>query len=151
MFRSLGRPAVIAALSLSVLGLAACGESSSEKAAKTVCTATKEITTQIEKLKNVPLSSSFPAEVSSSVQTVDKSIKQIQEAAPNLDTARREEIDAANKALQTDLATITKNVLTAAKSSNVETALKAAEPQIKAALNGLADDYKKAFEALKCS
>ncbi len=151
MFQSLGKPVAVAALCLSTLGLAACGESSSEKAAKNVCSATKEITTQIEKLKNLPLSSSFPSEVNSSVQAVDKSLTKIKEEEPKLDTARQEELNAANKALQSDLANITKSVLTAAKSGNIETALKQAEPQIKSAFEQLGSAYKKAYEELKCS
>ena len=150
-FPSFGRSAAVAALCLSTLGLAACGESSSEKAAKNVCSATKEISAQIEKLKNLPLSSSFPSEVNSSVQAVDKSLTTIKEEAPKLDTARREELNAADKALQVDLATITKSVVTAAKSGNIETALKQAEPQIKAAFEQLGTAYKKAYDELKCS
>jgi hypothetical protein len=151
MYQSLGKPVAVAALCLSTLGLAACGESSSEKAAKNVCSATNEISAQIEKLKNVPLSSSFPSEVSSSVQAVDKSVTKIKEEEPKLDTARQEELNAANKALQTDLATITASVVSAAKSGNIETALKQAEPQIKAAFEQLGSAYKKAHEELKCS
>jgi hypothetical protein len=41
--------------------------------------------------------------------------------------------------------------VSATRSSNLEAALKAAEPKIKTALSTLASDYKKAFEALKCS
>ena len=133
------------------LGVAACGESSQEKASKQVCSAVKEIDTQIKKLESLPISSSFPTEAKASVEAVDKSITQIKEAEPNLETARQEELNAADKAFETEIAEITKSVASATKSSNLEAALKSAEPQIKASLNKLSADYKKAFEALKCS
>jgi hypothetical protein len=52
---------------------------------------------------------------------------------------------------KTEIAAITKSVVTASKSSSPQAALKSAEPEIKAALTKLSDNYKKAFEALKCS
>jgi ribosome-associated translation inhibitor RaiA len=141
----------IATLLIATLGLAACGESSSEKATKQVCSATKEIQTQIKKLENLPISSNFPTEVTASVEAIDKSVKKIEEAAPNLPTSSKEEINAADKAFEVEIATITKEVASASKSSNVEAALKSAEPKIKASLTKLSSAYKKAFEALKCS
>jgi copper chaperone CopZ len=153
MIKARTKRSAIATLALFVatLGLAACGESSSEKATKQVCSATKEIQTQIKKLENLPISSNFPTEVTASVEAIDKSVKKIEEAAPNLPASSKEEINAANKAFQTEIVTITKDVTSASKSSNVEAALKSAEPQIKASLSKLSSDYKKAFEALKCS
>jgi hypothetical protein len=151
MFKTPSKSTALAALLVSALGLAACGESSSEKATKQVCSATKEISAQIKKLENLPISSSFPTEAKASVEAIDKSIKQIDESAPNLPTASKEEINAADKDFETEIAKITRSVASATKSSNLEAALKSAEPQIKASLSKLSSDYKKAFEALKCS
>ena len=94
MFKSPRRSVAIVALLFGALGLAACGESSQEKATGQVCSATSEINAQIKKLESLPISSNFPAEAKASVEAIDKSIKQINEAAPNLPTARKEEIDA---------------------------------------------------------
>src|SRR5271167_1781872 len=113
MFNAPRTAAALAALLLSALGLAACGESSSEKATKRVCSATSEITTQIKKLQTLPISSSFPTEAKASVEAIDKSVTKIDEAAPNLETARKEEIDAANKAFEAEIAAITKDVASA--------------------------------------
>ena len=118
---------------------------------KQVCSATSEISTQIKKLETLPISSSFPTEAKASVEAIDKSITKIKEAEPNLSTATQEELNAADKAFEAEIATITKDVVSASKSSNLEAALKSAEPQIKASLSKLSSDYKKAFEALKCS
>lgn len=139
-------------LAACTLGVAACGESSQEKAAKQVCSATGEISAQVEKLKALPISVGFIAEAQKSVEAIDKSVAKIKDAEPNLGSTQREEVNAANKTLAAELTTITTAVISAAKSSSdLEGAVKHAEPQIKAALNKLATNYKKAFEALKCS
>ena len=149
MFNIFSRSAAIAALSVVVLGLVACGESSEEKATKQVCAATNEISTQIKKLENVPISSSFVTEVKTSAEAIDKSVGEIKSAAPNLPTANKEEFEAATKAFQLELASLTATAVKSAVSG--EAALKSAEPQIKASLNKLGTSYKKAFESLKCS
>ena len=152
MFRPLGKPAaVLILLVLSALGLAGCGESSSEKATKKVCAASNEISNQLKKLETLPINSSFPTETKTSIEAIDKSINEIKEAESSLPSARQEELDAADKAFETEIAAITKSVVTASKSSSPQAALKSAEPEIKAALTKLSSDYKKAFEALKCS
>ena len=129
----------------------ACGESSQEKATKQVCSATSEISAQIKKLETLPISSSFRTEAKASVEAIDKSIKQINEAAPNLPTASKEEINAADKAFETEIAVLTTSVASASKSSNIEAALKSAGPEIKASLSKLWRRLQQAFEALKCS
>jgi hypothetical protein len=151
MFEALGKPAAVILLLLSGLGLVACGESSSEKATKKVCSATSEISKQLKKLETLPINSTFPTEAKTSVEAIDKSVKEIKEAESSLPSARQEELNAADKAFETEIAAITKSVTTASKSSSPQAALKSAEPEIKAALTKVSDDYKKAFEALKCS
>jgi hypothetical protein len=149
MFNTLGRSAGIAALSVIALSLVACGESSQEKAAKQVCSATSEITKQVQKLETLPISSSFLTEVKAGGEAIGKSLKEIKDAAPNLETARKEEFESATRSFQIELASLL--ATTISSSSSGEAALKSAEPKIKASLNTLATDYKKAFEALKCS
>ncbi len=143
------KSAGIAVLSVVVFGLAACGESSEAKATKQVCAATSEISTQIKKLETLPISSSFLTEVKTSATTIGKSVGEIKNAAPNLETARKEEFEAATRTFQVELASLLATTLSSTTSG--EAALKSAEPKIKASLNTLATDYKKAFEALKCS
>jgi hypothetical protein len=141
----------VAALLLVSLGLVACGETSSEKATKQVCAATSEISSQIKKLESLPISASFPTELATSIEAIDKGLTEIKNAAPNLATARKEEVDAATKSFELELAALTASVVSASKSSSLEAGLKSAEPQIKASLSKLGTAYKKAFEALKCS
>ena len=94
---------------------------------------------------------SFPSEAIKSAEAIGKSIKQIEEASPNLPTAQEEETDAADKAFEAEIATITKDVASGSTSSNLEAALESAAPQIEDSLAKVSAGYKKAFEALKCS
>jgi hypothetical protein len=142
------KSAGIAALSVVALGLAACGESSEEKAKKQVCAATTQINTQIQKLETLPLSSSFLTEVRTSGEAINKSVEEIKKAAPNLPAASKEEFDRATRSFQIELASLL--ATTISSSTSGEAALKSAAPKVKASLNTLGTDYKKAFEGLKC-
>lgn len=150
MLQAFSKTTAVAVLLTSALGFAACGESSEEKATKKVCSATSEISAQLKKLQTLPISSSFPAEAKTSVESISASVGKIKEAAPDLKAARKDEVNAANNAFKSEIVTITKNVASASTSSNLQAALKSVEPQIRASLNTLASNYKKAFEALKC-
>ena len=149
MLSILSRSVGIAALSVVVLGLAACGESSEEKATKQACAATSEIKAQVKKLGTLPISSSFVTEVKTSAEAIDKSVGEVKSAAPKLPAANKEEFDVATRTFQLELASL---IATTVKSSTrSEAALKSAEPKIKASLSKLEAAYKKAFEGLKCS
>jgi hypothetical protein len=146
-----GKRILIALLVIGATGLSACGESSEDKAAKQVCAATSEISSQISKLKALPISTSFPSEVKTSTEAIGTSLAKIKDAAPNLATTHKEEVDAATKTVATELALLAARVVSATRSSNLETALKSAEPEVKAALNKLSQTYKSTLEALNCS
>lgn len=150
MLQAFGRTTAVVVLAIGALGFAACGESSEEKATKKVCSATGEISAQLRKLQTLPISSSFPSEAKSSVEAISASVGKIREAAPDLEAARKDEVNAANSTFQHEIATITRSVASASASSNLQAALKSAEPQIRASLNTLVSNYKKTFEALKC-
>jgi hypothetical protein len=149
MFSVFSKSAGVAALSIVALGLAACGESSEEKAGKQVCASTSAITAELQKLQTLPVSTSLPAEVKAGAETIDKSLGEIKSAAPNLETARKEEFQSATRTFQLELASLLATTVSSAASG--EAALKSAEPKIKSSLNKLGADYKQAFEALKCS
>src|SRR5438270_11142590 len=138
-----GKPAALAALALSTLALAACGESSQEKAAKSVCSSVAEVQNQLKKLEGLSISSSFPAEAKTSFEAIAGSIGKIKESAPKLDTARKEEVEAANRGFALEAATITASVVSATKASNLQEGLKSAEGQIKGSLEKVGGDYKK--------
>jgi hypothetical protein len=143
-------PTTLAVLSLSALGLVACGESSEEKATAQVCSARSEISKQVEKLESLTISSSAAAEAKTSVEAIDASLHKIKEAAPNLSSARKEEVNAANTAAKVALASLTASAISAAKSGGADAALKSAQPQLKATAATFAAAYKHAFDELKC-
>ena len=143
------RYAGIAALSFVVIGLAACGESSEEKATKQACNATKEIKTQVTKLETLAVSSNLPSEIKTGAEAITKSVGEVKSALPNLPAANKAEFEAATKAFQVELASLL--TATAKSSAGGEASLKAAEPQLKASLHKLGTGYEKAFESLKCS
>ena len=151
MFKTFSKALVITSAFVSVLGLAACGESSGEKATKQVCAGVKEINTQLKKLESLTISSSFPTEAKTSLEAIEKSLKEIKSAEPNLEAAHVAEVEAATKSFETELAAYTKGIVSATKSSSLEAALKSAAPQIKASLSKLGNEYKKVYESLKCS
>jgi hypothetical protein len=146
------RLVLAAALALCAsLALSACGESSEEKAAKQVCSATAEITAQVEKLKATPISKEFPDQLKAGGEAIEKSINDIKDAAPKLSGARRDEAKAATQAFATELGALALQIVNAARGSNLETALKGAESQIHTSLDKLSATYQTIRQELKCS
>lgn len=149
MSSALGKTAAIAALAVSALGLAACGESSEEKATKQACAATSAIKAQVKKLQALPISTSILTEIKTAGEVIDKSLGEVKSAAPNLPTANKQEFEAATRTFQIELAALLATTLKSSTSG--EAALKGAEPKIEASLSTLATNYTAAFEALKCA
>ncbi len=152
MFKTLSRPAVVATILLLPIGLAACGESSEEKATAHVCSSTKEIQAQLAKLSNLSISSQAPEEIKTAAEVMKKEAAQISESVGDLPASSKAQVETAQTALQVELAALAKTVATTAKSSgDVEAVLKESEPAVKTAIAGLAASYKRAYESLKCS
>jgi hypothetical protein len=147
----LTKPLALAALTLSVLALAACGESSQEKAAKNVCAARNEISAQITKLEGLTFSSSTVKEAEASFEAIGNSLKKIKNEQPALSSQRKEQVQAATQTFQTELSSIASGLVSSLSSGNLEAELKNAEPQLKAALSKLAADYKQALAPISCS
>ena len=152
MFNTFSRPAVVAAILLLPIGLAACGESSEEKATAHVCSSTKEIQAQLAKLSSLSISQQAPEEIKTAAEVMKKEAAVINESVGDLPASSKAPVEAAQTALKAELAALAKTVATTATSSgNVEAVLKESEPAVKTAVAGLALSYKHAFESLKCS
>ncbi len=152
MFKTFNRPAVVAAILLVPMVLAACGESSEEKATAQVCSSTKEIQAQLSKLSSLSISSKAPEEIKEAAAVMEKEAAKIKESTPNLPAASKAPVETAQTALKTDLAALAKVLVSTAKSSgSIEAVLKQSEPAAKTAVAGLAASYKQAYESLKCS
>jgi len=152
VFKTCRRPAVVAAILLIPIGLAACGESSEEKATAQVCSSTKEIQAQLSKLSSLSISSTAPEEIKDAASVMQKEAAKIKESTQNLPASSKAPVETAQNALQVELAALAKTLVSTAKSSgSLETVLKESEPAVKTAVAGLAASYKKAYESLKCS
>jgi hypothetical protein len=152
VFKTLNRPAVLAAILLVPIGLAGCGESSEEKATAQVCSSTKAIQAQLSKLSSLSLSSKAPEEVTAAASVMQTEAGKIKESTQNLPASTKAPVEAAQGALQVELAALAKGLVSAAKSpGSAEAVLKASEPAVKTAVAGLAASYKQAYESLKCS
>ncbi len=152
MFKIFNRWAVAAAVLLVPVGLAACGESSEEKATAQVCSSTKEIQAQLSKLSSLSISSKAPEEIKEAAAVMEKEAAKLKESTPNLPAASKAPVESAQAALKSELVVLAQELVSTAKSSgNIEAALKQSEPAVKTAVAGLAASYKQAFESLKCS
>ncbi len=152
MFKVCRRPTVLAAILLVPIGLVACGESSEVKATAQVCSSTKEIRAQLSKLSGLSISSKAPEELKEAAAVMNKEAGKIKESTANLPAASKAPVEAAQTALQAELAGLAKTLVSTAKSSgNIEAVLKQSEPEVKTAVAGLATSYKQAYESLKCS
>ena len=142
---------VLGALLLSVVTFAACGESAQDKAKADVCAARGEISKEVTKLQGLTLSSNALAEVKSSLEVIHKELTKIKDAQPDLEPARKEQVEAATKSFETELKTIASEVGSSLPSGNLESALTAAGPKIRPALSKLAGDYRQALGTINCS
>lgn len=149
--RLLTRSFVTASLAVSVLGLAACGESAEEKASKQVCSARNDISEQITKLQALTISTNTLTEAKAGFETIGKDLTKIKEAQPSLAPARKEQISAATQTFEAQLGTLATGLATSLASGNLTSALANAEPKLKAALTQLATDYKQALAPISCS
>ncbi len=142
---------LLAASAILAAALSGCGESSEQKASKAVCSSVSAISSELTKLQSLHVSSQLPEEVRDSVNAISGEINKIKEKAPELEEARRTEIEAANKAFVAELAKAGTAALSSLKGANPQTALEGAATQIKTAASHAASGYKQAFKALSCS
>ena len=108
MFKTCRRPAVVAAVLLVPIGLAACGESSEEKATAQVCSSTKEIQAQLSKLSSLSISSKAPEEIKDAASVMEKEAAKIKESTANLPAASKAPVESAQTALKAELAALAK-------------------------------------------
>ncbi len=147
------RPAaLVAVILLGAIGLAGCGESAEEKATASVCSSTKAIQAQISKLSDLSISSKAPEEIKAAAAVMKEEAAKIKESTANLPAASKAPVEAAQDTLKTELAALAAALVSTLKASgSAEAVLKQSEPEVKAAVAGLATSYKQAYESLKCS
>lgn len=129
---------------LSVFVLASCGESSQEKAKAQVCQARSDISKEVKKLSELTLSTSILTEAKSGVEAIGKDITTIKNAQPDLEPARKEQVQAATRTFESQINSILSELVSKPSLSKLET-------QLKSSLTQLASSYEKALAPLNCS
>ena len=145
------RPPAIAALLIGALTLAACGESSQDKAKAEVCGARNEISKQVTKLEGLTLSASSLTEAKTGLEAIGKELTKIKNAQSKLSPERKQQVQAASESFGKELSTLAGSLASGLGSGNIESALKNAGPQVKSALEKLAASYKQALAPISCS
>jgi hypothetical protein len=134
---------VIASL-LSVFALASCGESSQEKAKAQVCQARSDISKEVKKLSELTLSTSILTEAKGGVEAIGKDLTTIKNAQPDLEPARKAQIESATRTFEGQINSILSELVSKPSLSKLET-------QLKSSLTQLAASYEKALAPLNCS
>lgn len=141
--RVLSKPPAFAAVLLSALALAACGESAETKAKAQVCSARADISKQINTLTGLTLSTISPTAVKTGVEAIANDITKMKTAEGNLEPARKAQVQTATRTFETRLGSILTGVTSDLSLSN-------AEAQFKSALSGLATSYKQTLAPIAC-
>jgi len=134
---------VVASL-LSVLALASCGESAQEKAKAQVCEARSDISKQVKTLSELTLSVNVLSEAKTGLEAIGKDLTKIKDAQPNLEPARKEQVQAATHTFEAQISSILSELTSKPSLSKLET-------QLKSSLTQLASGYEKALAPLNCS
>ena len=129
---------------LSVFVLASCGESSQEKAKAQVCAARSDISKEVKKLSELTLSTSILTEAKSGVEAIGKDLNKIKDAQPDLEPARRAQIEAATRTFEGQINSILSELVSKPSLTKLET-------QLKSSLTQLASGYEKALTPLNCA
>jgi hypothetical protein len=134
----------IAVLLLGVLVLAGCGESSQEKATAQVCQARSDISKQVTMLSELTISTSVLSQGKAGLDAIGKDLTKIKEAQPNLEPARKEQIQAATSTFQTQVTSILTGLVSNPSLGN-------AEKQLKSSLTQFAASFAQALAPINCS
>jgi hypothetical protein len=140
----LRKPTAIAALALSAVAFAACGESAQEKAKAQVCEARSDIAKQVSTLSGLTLTTASVTQVKTGVEAIAGDIKKIKDAQGNLDPARKEQVESATQTFASEVTKIVSGLASNLSLSNAET-------QLKSAVSQLTASYKQTLAPINCS
>ena len=140
MFR---RTLIVTAIALLAASLAACGESSEEKATAKLCDARAGIAEEVDQLKAISVTTATSSKISASLESIRDDLSTIAEARGDLSEERRAEVDNANDAFA---ATVTDLAGTLLKTTSLEQG----RAELETALAGLATSYRDSFGRIDC-
>jgi hypothetical protein len=138
------KASVIAALLLGVLVLAGCGESSQEKAKAQVCTAQSDISKQVKMLGELTLSTNIISQAKTGLEAIGSDLTKIKDAQPDLEPARKEQIETATHTFETQVTSILNGLASNPSLSN-------AEKQLKSSLSQYVKSFEQALAPINCS
>jgi hypothetical protein len=144
VFRTPSKTPAIAALLLSALVLAGCGESSQEKAKAQVCAARSDISKQVKTLSELTISTSVLTQAKTGLEAISNDLTKIKDAQPNLEPARKQQVEAATNTFETQVGSIVTGLVSNPSLSN-------AEKQLKASLAQFANSFEHALTPINCS
>ena len=135
---------MIVVLLLAGLLLAGCGESSEEKAKAQVCSAKSDISKQVSMLGELTLSTSILTQAKDGLEAIGSDLTKIKDAQPNLEPARKQQIEAATRTFESQVTSIISGLVSNPSLSN-------AEKQLKASLRQYAKSFEQALAPINCS
>jgi hypothetical protein len=144
VFRIPSKTPAIVALLLSALVLAGCGESSQEKAKAQVCEARTDISKQVKTLSGLTISTNVLTEAKTGLEAISSDLTKIKDAQPNLEPARKAQIEAATQTFGTQVTSIVTGLVSNPSLSN-------AEKQLKSSLTQFANSFEQALAPINCS
>jgi hypothetical protein len=142
---SVGRVKPITALAvLLVLAVSACGgDSAEEKAQAGVCDARAGISKQVESLQDLTLTTATTNQIRDSLTAIGDDLTKIKNVQADLGDERRDQVQDANQAFETEVRGIVSNLGTS-------TSLSDAQVKLDDALDQLATAYKATFAKIDC-
>lgn len=137
------KQSMILVLVAAALALAACGESTQDKAQSQVCDARADIQKQVSDLSSLTLATASVDGVQSKLKAIRSSLQKIADAQGDLNADRKKQVQAANQAFRTQLSSIVSDL-----GDNLS--LATAATQLKDAASKLADSYRQTLGRVDC-
>ena len=138
------RPLVLLLLFAAAVGVAACGQSSEDKAKSQVCDARSDISKQVNELTSLTLATATVNGVKDNVKAIQDDLGKMKDAQGNLNADRKKQVQAANEAFTQQVKSLASSVGTSLSVSDAGTQLKTAASQ-------LAASYKQTLGKIDCS
>ena len=120
------------------------GDSKSDKAMASVCSARDDITKQVDTLAGMTITTATTSQAGSALTAIKDDLGKIADARKDLSDDRRSEIDKANEAFASSVRKTLADVGTS-------TSLQGASTQLKDAFQQLKTSYQNSFGAIDCS
>jgi Tfp pilus assembly protein PilP len=135
---------LVSALVAAVLSVAACGESSQDKAKKKVCDARADIQKQVNELKSLTPATATTSGIKDNLSAIQDDLQTIADAQGDLNAERKKEVQQANDKFVSEFKSTVQDLGTSVSASE-------AKPKLQAAAQQLAATYESSFAGVNCS